>query len=196
MTRAEDQCTAAPDDCSLRGAITNANFSAETDTIDLANITTYTLTVGRANEDQNVSPTPSPPASPTATPTGQQRVWGDVNCDYLVAAGDAKGILAYIAGVGRDKSGGRHLPSGRRSGVGEWHGQDLGRQQLQRLRRSCRWTVRPDLRRAPHAVSGRPLPARRRHGDHRPAVTRDLEGPVAYPQLQGWGVVQTPGLTI
>jgi hypothetical protein len=52
---AKHQCTPAPNDCSLRGAITFANFSAGTDTINLANNATYKLTVTGANEDQNAT---------------------------------------------------------------------------------------------------------------------------------------------
>jgi hypothetical protein len=47
-------CTPAPNDCSLRGAITNANMNPGPDLIQVPN-NTYTLTIVGANEDANAT---------------------------------------------------------------------------------------------------------------------------------------------
>jgi len=47
-------CTAAPDDCSLRGAVIAANAADDADTIDLP-AGTYTLTIPGAGEDMAAS---------------------------------------------------------------------------------------------------------------------------------------------
>jgi CSLREA domain-containing protein len=52
---AKSACTAAPDDCSLRGAITTANLSASHNQINLANGATYVLDEAGANEDANAT---------------------------------------------------------------------------------------------------------------------------------------------
>jgi hypothetical protein len=47
-------CTAAPNDCSLRGAITAANAQAGADTVNLP-VGTYTLTIATTDEDANLN---------------------------------------------------------------------------------------------------------------------------------------------
>lgn len=51
----KDDCTAAANDCSLRGAITAANGLASTNIIELASGATYVLDEGGANEDTNAT---------------------------------------------------------------------------------------------------------------------------------------------